>query len=161
MKTAMTITDVINASESCTGSTEIALDELAAVYGGSGGVPYNTPQSAEYEAGRAQAQSGHDLFVQGSITLIGSTALPPPVDLAVGGYGAYQMVDGAGRMDQGQAMMEHAQASYDASQAAPPPPTVVTIDPVTISGSDGHMENGVMMMEPLVVSPGGDGGGDY
>jgi hypothetical protein len=159
MKTSMSITDVIKTGEQC---DEINLEQLAAIYGGSGGVPYNTPQSTEYEAGRAQAQSGHDLFVQGSVTLIGSPALPPPFDVAVGGYGAYQMVEGAGRMDQGEAMMAHAQAEYDASQVpppAPPPPPVVYIEPVTISGSDGHMENGVMMMEPLVVT--GSDAGNY
>jgi hypothetical protein len=165
VKTSLTIAELIKTSDRNPVGRELTLEELEFVFGGSGGgVPSNTPQSGEYDAGRAQAQSGHDLFVTGTGVLLGASALPPPADVLVGGVGAYQMVEGAGRMDQGEAMMDHAQAQYDASQVTPPP-TVVTIETVVITATpEGtyHQDGGdVMVMDPLVVTPGGGDGGDY
>lgn len=60
-------------------------------------------------------------------------------------------------MDEGEAMMDHAQAAYDASQAAPPPDVSQAItDTPEGTYSEGGVD--VMIMDPLVVTPGSDGG---
>ncbi len=159
-----TVADFLTSYEN---GQELPLETLAWVHGGSGNtVPFNTPQSAEYQTGKAQVQSGQDLFVTGAGMLIGAPALPPPADLGVAGLGVYNMAEGHLRVEQGEAMMAHAQAEYDASQVPPPPPppTVVEIPPVVITASEGpggYMENGVMVMDPLVVTAGGGDPGGY
>jgi hypothetical protein len=120
MKIVTTIAEVIRLAET---TNEVTLDELAAVRGGE--VPPSAPQYVEFQRGMEIASQGSDRFWEGAAMMAGATVLPPPADLAGAFFAGGRMVNGAEAMDRGEAIMDRAQADYDASHqapAAPPPP---------------------------------------
>jgi hypothetical protein len=121
MKIAMTISDVIRASDAKRVKQALSLEELGEVRGGGDAapVPYDSPQYSEWNEGYNLANDGSNDFWTGFGGLVTSAALPPPLDLAGAAAAGGMMVNGAQQMDRGEAMMDHAQAQYDGSQSQP------------------------------------------
>lgn len=137
MKIATTIADVIRASDARSGvEQEVSPEQLVEVCGGDG-VPSHAPEFSQYWEGQTIAAEGSDRFWEGAAMMAGATVLPPPADIAGAIFAGGRMVAGAQEMDRGEAMMDAAQASYEASLATQHPADIV--------------------MEPLVVTPNGAG----
>lgn len=164
MKTTK-IAEMISACEN-TVAVELSLEELAAVFGASGGVPYGSPQYPQYQEGQALHDAGSDRYTQGLGAAAAGSLIPVPVvrEVAIGA-GAYRAWTGADMMQRGNEQMDQAQRSYDASQAAihdggmssdyDPGPNM-SYEP-NMSMSDGSTSyNGVITVGNAA---GGDGGG--
>lgn len=117
MKTTK-IAEMISAGDSSV-ACELSIEELAAVFGASGGVPYGSPQYDQYNAGQQLHDAGSDRYTQGLGAAAAGALIPVPVvrEVAIGA-GAYRAWTGADMMQRGNEQMEAAQQAYDASQAA-------------------------------------------
>lgn len=122
MKTANTISDVIRASKAQNAKRELSAEELDAVRGGDGyTVPYGSPQYGEWKEGYDMANTGSNNFWTAAGAMgAAATLAPPPADLVGVVMAGGAMATAGEQMDRGEAMMDHAQAQYDANQYPQP-----------------------------------------
>lgn len=120
MNAAMKTTSIADMISDGNGSvaTELSDEDLAVIYGASGGVPYGAPQYEQYAGGQALHDAGSDRYTQGLGAAAAGSILPVPVArevvIVAGGYRAWT---GADMMQRGNEQMDQAQHSYDAAQA--------------------------------------------
>jgi hypothetical protein len=111
------IADLIEACETRV-AVELSIEELASIFGASGGVPYGAPQYDQYASGQELHDSGSDRYTQGLGAAAAGALIPVPVvrEVAIGA-GAYRAWTGADMMQRGNEQMAEAQHSYDTTQA--------------------------------------------
>lgn len=111
------IADMIAGTDSMV-AAELSTEDLALVFGASGGVPYGAPQYDQYAAGQAMHDAGSDRYTQGIGAAAIASVVPVPVAREVGIVaGGYRAWTGADMMQRGNEQMEQAERSYEAAQA--------------------------------------------